>query len=345
VPTRRLPHRLPHEAASTVAHLDIGLPVDPHLHQIGVLVALGLLEDARSPVDGVEEPSHHALMTGPVRKSLQRPEETITFPSATQTIVQLGDLTVGRFEAQPGWRWSEHVRPEVGGEWCRARHVGVVVSGRMHLINEDGTEMEFGPDDAYDIPPGHDAYVLGDEPLVQIEWQGLRTFVGFRGGIRGRRLATLLFTDLVDSTSTAAGLGDTAWRELLSRHYQSARNELDRFGGREVKTTGDGILAVFDGPAAALRCAGAIRSAAASHHLQIRVGVHVGEVDLVGTAVEGLAVHEAARIMAAAGPQEILASEITRSLLISSGVDLEDRGLHALKGLPGKQRLFAYAPE
>lgn len=284
-------------------------------------------------------------MAGPVRKSLRNPEETITFPSATQTIVQLGDLTVGRFVAQPGWRWSEHVRPEVGGEWCRARHVGVIISGRMHLISEDGTEMEFGPDDAYDIPPGHDAYVVGDEPLIQIEWQGLRTFIGPRGGLRGRRLVTLLFTDLVDSTSTAAGLGDAAWRELLSRHYQSARNELDRFGGREVKTTGDGILAAFDGPAAALRCAAAIRSAAASHHLQIRVGVHVGEVDFVGGAVEGLAVHEAARIMAAASPQEILASNITRSLLVSSGIDLEDRGLHSLKGLPGEHRLFAYSPE
>jgi class 3 adenylate cyclase len=284
-------------------------------------------------------------VTGPNRKSLRKPEETITFPGVTQGMVELGDLTVGRFVAQPGWRWSEHVRPEIGGEWCRARHVWVVISGRIRIISEDGTEVEVGPDDAYDIPPGHDAYVVGDEPVVQIEWQGLRTFAGSRGGVRGRRLATLLFTDLVDSTSTAAGLGDTAWRDILSRHYQSARNELDRFGGHELKTTGDGILAVFDGPAAALRCAAAIRSAATSHNLQIRAGVHVGEVHLVGTAVEGLAVHEAARIMAAAGPQEILASEITRSLLISSGIDLEERGLYSLKGLPGKHRLFAFVPE
>jgi class 3 adenylate cyclase len=284
-------------------------------------------------------------VSGPNRKSLRKPEETITFPGVTQGMVELGDLTVGRFVAQPGWRWSEHVRPEVGGDWCRARHVGVVISGRIRIVGKDGTEVEVGPDDAYDIPPGHDAYVVGDEPVVQIEWQGLRTFAGSRGGVRGRRLATLLFTDLVDSTSTAAGLGDTAWRDILSRHYQSARNELDRFGGHELKTTGDGILAVFDGPAAALRCAAAISSAATSHNLQIRAGVHVGEVQLVGTAVEGLAVHEAARIMAAAGPQEILASEITRSLLTSSGIDLEERGLYSLKGLPGKHRLFAFVPE
>jgi hypothetical protein len=101
------------------------------------------------------------------------------------------------------------------------------------------------------------------------------------------------------------------------------------------------MLAIFEGPAAALRCAAAIRSSAASHDLQIRAGVHVGEVDLVGAAVEGLAVHEAARIMAAAGPQEILASEITRSVLMSSGIELKERGLHSLKGLPGERRLFS----
>jgi class 3 adenylate cyclase len=105
------------------------------------------------------------------------------------------------------------------------------------------------------------------------------------------------------------------------------------------------MLAIFEGPAAALRCAAAIRSSAASHDLQIRAGVHVGEVDLVGAAVEGLAVHEAARIMAAAGPQEILASEITRSVLMSSGIELKERGLHSLKGLPGERRLFSYLPE
>ncbi|MDP8955697.1 MAG: hypothetical protein M3N24_01870 [Actinomycetota bacterium] len=284
-------------------------------------------------------------MAAPNRKSLREAEEIFTFSGGTQTVVELGDLTVGRFVAEPGWRWSTHVRPEVGGDWCRARHVGVVISGRIRVITEDGTEMEMGPDDAYDIPPGHDAWVIGDQPVVQIEWQGLRTFLGSRGGIRGRRLATLLFTDLVESTSTAAGLGDAAWREVLSRHYQSARNELDRFGGREVKTTGDGMLAVFDAPAPAVRCAAAIRSAAASQQLQIRAGVHVGEIGVVGTDVEGIAVHEAARVMAAAEPQEILASEITRSLLASSGIQLEDRGIHPLKGLPGEHRLFSYEPD
>lgn len=280
-------------------------------------------------------------MAGVTKRSLGDPDEVVTFPRVVQGVVELGELTVGRFVAQPGWRWSVDVRPEVGGEWCRARHVGVVVSGRVRILSQDGTTVDLGPDDAYDVQPGHDGWVLGDEPLVQIEWQGLRTFAGRRHA-GGRRLTTLLFTDLVDSTSTAASLGDTEWRELLAHHYGSARNELDRFGGREVKTTGDGLLAVFDGPAAALRCAAAIRSKAPSQGLRIRAGVHVGEVDLVGTSVEGLAVHEAARIMAAAGPQEILTSEITRSLLLASGIELEDRGLHPLKGLAGERRLFAY---
>ncbi|HEX2025966.1 MAG TPA: adenylate/guanylate cyclase domain-containing protein [Actinomycetota bacterium] len=281
-------------------------------------------------------------MAGVIRKSLLEPEELIEFPLATQGIVELGDLTVGRFVAHPGWRWSKHVRPEVGGEWCRARHVGVMISGRIRFITEDGTELEVGPDEAYDVPPGHDAYVVGDEPVVQIEWQGLRTFLGPRGGARGRRLVTLLFTDIVDSTRIAASLGDASWRELLTRHYEAARTELDRFGGRETKTTGDGILAVFDTPAAALRCADAIRSSAARDDLRIRAGVHVGEVSVVGGSVEGLAVHEAARIMAAAGAQEILTSELTRGLVAPSGIQLEDRGIHSLKGLEGEHRLFAY---
>jgi class 3 adenylate cyclase len=276
-----------------------------------------------------------------IRKSLDTPDETVEFPLVTQGIVELGGLTVGRFVAQPGWRWSKHVRPEVGGEWCRARHVGVVVSGRIRILTQDGTEVEVGPNEAYDVPPGHDAYVVGDEPVVQIEWQGLRTFLGPRG-MRGRRLVTLLFTDIVDSTRIASDLGDPSWRDVLSRHYEATRGELDRFGGRETKTTGDGMLAVFDGPAAALRCAAAIRSSAALHGLRIRVGVHVGEVDVVGGAVEGVAVHQAARIMAAADPQEILTSELTRTLVASSGIELEDRGVHPLKGLEGEHRLFAY---
>jgi class 3 adenylate cyclase len=156
-------------------------------------------------------------------------------------------------------------------------------------------------------------------------------------------LATLLFTDLVGSTERATRLGDVAWHDLLSRHYESVRRELERFRGREIETTGDGVLARFDGPAAALQCAAAIVRDATDLDLEVRAGVHVGEVQLVGAGVRGVAVHEAARVMATAGPNEILVSETVRVLAEAAGLMFEDRGLHSLKGLDGERRLFAYA--
>jgi hypothetical protein len=276
-------------------------------------------------------------------KSLESPDDVIEFPGMEARIVELGDLTVGKLVSEPGWRWSTHVRPTVGGEWCQARHVGVVLSGRLGIRLTDGTEMEFGPDDVFDIPPGHDGWTIGDEQCVQIEWAGIRAFAGFPTGIHSRVLATLLFTDLVDSTQSAARLGDARWRELLSTHLESMRLELERFGGREVTTTGDGVLATFDGPARALHCAAAIRRNANREGVRVRAGVHVGEVELVGTDVRGLTVHEAARIMAAAEADEILVSELTRALAGASGLAFEDRGTYSLKGLDGEWRLAAFA--
>jgi class 3 adenylate cyclase/mannose-6-phosphate isomerase-like protein (cupin superfamily) len=278
-------------------------------------------------------------------KNLRAPDETIRFPGITADLVDVGDLTVGHLVVEPGWRWSTHVRPTVGGEWCEARHLGVVLSGRFAVVLRDGTELAFGPDDVFDIPPGHDGWVIGDEPCVQIEWSGMRTFAGFHAGLRGRALATLLFTDLVGSTEIANRLGNVAWRELLSGHFEAVRTELDRFGGREVKTTGDGLLATFGGPAPALHCAAATRRTATRAGIHIRVGVHVGEVEMVGPDVRGVAVHETARIMAQAGEDEILVSEITRALALTTGLVFEDRGMHTLKGLPTEWRLFAYVAD
>ena len=278
-------------------------------------------------------------------KSLGTPDDVIEFPGMKARIVELGDLTVGELVSEPGWRWSTHVRPTVGGDWCQARHVGIVLSGRLGIVMSDGTELEFGPHDVFDVPPGHDGYTVGDEPCVQIEWAGLRAFAGFPTGIHSRVLATLLFTDLVDSTEIAARLGDSRWRELLSTQFEAARAELERFGGREVKTTGDGMLATFDGPARALHCAAAIRRTANRHDLHIRAGVHVGEVELVGEDVRGVTVHEAARIMAAAGEDEILVSDLTRALAGASGLAFDDRGTHTLKGLEGEWRLAAFVTD
>jgi class 3 adenylate cyclase len=253
--------------------------------------------------------------------------------------VDVGDLTVGRIVTQPGWRWSTHVRPHVGGDWCEARHVGVVLSGRFEVVMRDGKTLQFWPEDVFEIPPGHDGYTLGDEPCVQIEWSGLLAFAGFRlAGTYNRALVTLLFTDLVDSTAMAKRLGDLAWRDVLSAHYEATRVALERHHGHEVNTTGDGLLATFDGPAAALRCAAAVGRAAGRDGLQIRASV------LVGTDVRGVAVHEAARILSAAAADEILVSTTTRALAGNAGV-FRPRGTHILKGLPGEWELFAYFEE
>lgn len=276
-------------------------------------------------------------------KDLRQPEDVIEFPGARVEIVDLGDLTVayGRFE--PGWRWSTHVRPQVGGEWCQAHHIGVVLSGRMGVAYPDGSSMEVGPYGVYDIVPGHDGYVIGHEPVTSIEWGGVRAFAGFRMGVRGRVLATLLINDVVDSTGHADRLGDRAWRNLSSRYFASVRDQLDRFGGREVKTTGDGMIATFEGPANAVLCGDKIASVANDLDLAVRSGVHVGEVELVGPDVRGVAVHEAERICAAASPGEVLVSETTRALALTAGLAFDDRGAHDLKGI-GERRLYAYAP-
>lgn len=155
-----------------------------------------------------------------------------------------------------------------------------------------------------------------------------------------RVLATVLVTDIVGSTGQATALGDRAWRELLQRHDDASRREFERFRGREVKQTGDGFLATFDGPARAVRCAAAIRDALAPLGLLLRTGVHTGECELRGADVSGIAVHIAARVGAAAGPGEVLVSSTVHDLVIGSGLEFEERGERELAGVPGSWRLF-----
>jgi class 3 adenylate cyclase len=156
-----------------------------------------------------------------------------------------------------------------------------------------------------------------------------------------RLLATVLFTDIVGSTERAQVAGDQRWRELLDVHDELARRLVTREGGRLVKRTGDGILAVFDGPGRGIRCALALRQELRAVGLDIRAGLHVGELDLRDDDVGGIAVHIGARIMAAAGPGEILVSRTVRDLVAGSGIALEDRGTHTLKGLSDPWQLFA----
>ena len=148
-------------------------------------------------------------------------------------------------------------------------------------------------------------------------------------------------TDVVESTSLLSTIGDAAWRELIGRHVARVRGLLAEFRGTEVDLAGDGLLATFDGPARALRCAVEIRRIAADDGLQVRAAVHVGEVEIVGDRIRGITVHEAARVLGAAEPDTILVSQTTRDHVAASATTFEDRGLHALKGLPGERRLFA----
>ncbi|HXH82616.1 MAG TPA: adenylate/guanylate cyclase domain-containing protein [Candidatus Tectomicrobia bacterium] len=167
---------------------------------------------------------------------------------------------------------------------------------------------------------------------------------GVRPGPESDRvLLTVMFTDIVGSTERAAALGDRRWGELLDRYVALARQQLQQFRGREVDLAGDGLFAVFDGPARAVRCASAIRDAVATLGLEVRTGLHTGECETAGARVTGIAVHTGARIAAAARPQEILVSSTVRDLVAGSGIRFDDRGGHALKGVPGEWRLFAVA--
>jgi class 3 adenylate cyclase len=150
----------------------------------------------------------------------------------------------------------------------------------------------------------------------------------------------VLFTDIVGSTARAAALGDSQWRDLLERHHSLVRRELGHFGGREVKTVGDGFLATFDGPARAVRCACAIREGVQTLGVTMRAGLHTGECELLDADIGGIAVHIAARVEAEAEPGEVLVSSTVKDLVVGSGISFGDRGARALKGVPGEWRLF-----
>jgi class 3 adenylate cyclase len=275
------------------------------------------------------------------RKSLSTPDETRTFPNGKLEIFDLDDVVVGRTIFQPGWRWSKDVKEIAGTPSCQYHHLGVVISGTLHVVMDDGLTLEIGPDSAFEIPPGHDAWVVGDEPYVTIDYAGMRSFARPTVGTGERILGSILFTDVVDSTATLARVGDPAWRDLLRRHNELAQFELDRFRGRLIKQTGDGLLALFDGTERAVRCASAIAAGSAAIGLPIRAGIHTGEIERIPGDIRGVAVHMAARVMAIAGPGEILVSASTRELLAGSALEFEDRGNHELKGLPGSRQLFA----
>ena len=188
--------------------------------------------------------------------------------------------------------------------------------------------------------PGDDhVMIVGETGPMLDEIEEFLTGVR-RGPEPDRVLATVLFTDIVGSTEKAASIGDHAWSELVGRHHAAVRVELGRYRGREVDTAGDGFLATFDGPARAVRCAAASAEAVAPLGVQIRAGVHTGEVEMAGDDVRGLAVHIGARVAALAGPSEVLVSNTVKDLTAGSGLVFEDAGEHELKGVPDRWRLY-----
>jgi class 3 adenylate cyclase len=212
------------------------------------------------------------------------------------------------------------------------------------------------------VSPEHGRYLADHIPgarFVEIEGRSSLIWAGdqdavvtevqhFITGVRpdrdpDRALATMMFTDIVGSTDLAASVGDVRWGAILAEHNRIVREQLDRFRGREVKTTGDGFLAAFDGPARAIRCAKAISAAAHDAGVDVRAGLHTGEVELMEGDLSGIAVHIAARVSAQAGGREVLVSSTVKDLVVGSGIEFEDRGTHALKGVPGEWRLFAVA--
>jgi class 3 adenylate cyclase len=224
-------------------------------------------------------------------------------------------------------------------------HVPTLV---LHRTDDRETDVEEGRWIAGRIPnarfvelPGQDHIPwVGDQDAVLDEIEEFLT------GVRpireaDRVLATVLFTDIVDSTAHAAKLGDHAWRDVLERHHADVRAELDRWRGREVDTAGDGFLATFDGPARAIHCGLAVGDRARALGLDVRAGVHTGECELVGDKVAGIAVHTGARVAALAGAGEVLVSQTVKDLVAGSGLDFLDRGEHDLKGVPGRWRVYA----
>ncbi|MGH2418595.1 MAG: adenylate/guanylate cyclase domain-containing protein [Candidatus Limnocylindria bacterium] len=266
------------------------------------------------------------------RKSLEQPDAVNDFLLASISIVRIGPHTLGYGVVQPGWRWSTHMARGAGTATCQVHHVQVYLSGRFAVRMDDGEEVEFGPMEVGDIPPGHDAWVVGDKPVVVIDFAGNSDAIGMPRE-HERIVTTLLMTDIVDSTRTASELGDAAWKQLLTEHNGLVRAELRRFGGSEVNTTGDGFLATFRSAVAGLRCASAVLEALRDTEIKVRIGVHTGEVEIMGSDIGGVAVHASARIMALAGASEVFASSVTVGLADGSGLAFEAQGSREVKGL------------
>lgn len=277
-------------------------------------------------------------MSNPQLKSIRSPDDIFQAAKILERSVQMGEQTIGRATIEPGWRWSVDLKPSVGTASCMVRHLGIALSGRFHVVMDDGRELDIRPDDVFDIPPGHDAWVVGDDAFETVEIAGIYGYGRHTAG--ETYLATILITDVVDSTATLERLGEPEWRRIQTKHYDQIRRILDRHRGVEVTTTGDGLVATFDSAVRAVRAATEMHRAAAAIGIQIRVGIHTGEVEPVPGNLRGLAVHLAARITGAAQAGETLVSSTVREMATAPELVFEDRGPHELKGIGGARQLY-----
>jgi class 3 adenylate cyclase len=275
------------------------------------------------------------------RKSFDTPDRVRSFPTGRIDVVSLDEIAIGRFVLQPGWRWSKDVAPIAGTRSCQHRHLGYHIAGLLEVRMDDGTVLTIRPGDVYEVPPGHDAWVLGDEPCTSVEFASSHSVGISRDDLGERVLATILFSDIVGSTELLGRLGDRVWTDLLQQHNTRIRAAIDRFGGREIDSAGDGFLALFDGAAKAVSAAALMDPAVADLGLRVRVGIHTSEVEIIGGQARGVAVHTAARVASLAGPGEVLVSGTTHDLLDGSDLSLESRGEHELKGLRGARPIYA----
>jgi class 3 adenylate cyclase len=274
------------------------------------------------------------------KKNFANPDIVRDVGRGVLQVVELGDVAIGRIEYQPGWSWAEDLKERVGTETCEVHHMGVALSGRLGVRMDDGSTLIIEPLDAFEVPAGHLAWVVGDEPWTSIDTVGRRTFGAKAAAGLDRYLATILFVDIVGSTEVARRLGDHAWRNLLADHNAAARYVLERYRGTEIGTIGDGMLATFDSPARGVRAAIDIGERAKELGIEVRAGLHTGEVERVADDVRGIAVHHASRVAAAAGAGDIFVSSATKALLGGSDIRLESVGPHELKGIEEPDELY-----
>jgi class 3 adenylate cyclase len=280
-----------------------------------------------------------AAVSRTVVRRFEDADERREFPGGVVDVLSIGPLTFGLETLHPGWRWSKDVRPIAGTDRCEFHHVGYQISGRCVAEDRDGTVTEMGPGDVFDIPPGHDVWVVGDEPCITLDFQGVAGWA-LRGAPSGT-LTTVLFTDVVDSTALIGRIGNQAWSRLRGLCLEGIHAALAQHGGVLVDTAGDGALARFDSPAAAVRAASAISASAQRIGLQTRASVHTGEVERRDGGLTGMAVHIGARVLAQAEPGEVLVTSTVRDLTLDAGLDYDDRGSFELKGVPGARTLYA----